>query len=126
MNSGSPSKRETFLESGNLGKVQKKITWASHWFRIRPESNSVCGPFSVQFVLSIVVSREAEGVDQRVDESIKNGGIVSNGEDSRSSSALSHNVETRDLRGSMLVCLSENRENLIPRATQSSRVNSCL
>ena len=102
------------------------ITWASHWFRIRPESNSVCGPFSVQFVLSIVVSREAEGVDERVDESIENGGVVSNGEDSRSSSALSHNVETRNLRGSVFVCLSENRENLIPRSTQSSWVDSSL
>ena len=80
----------------------------------------------MQFVLSIVVSREAEGVDERVDESIENRGIVSNGEDSRSSSALSHKVETRDLRGSMLVGLSENRENFIPRATQSSGVNSCL
>ena len=89
-------------------KKKRKITWASDWLRIRSESNSVRGSFSVQFVLSIVVSREAEGVDERVNESIENGGIVSNGEDSRSSSALSHNVETRDLRGSMLVCLSEN------------------
>ena len=70
--------------------------------------------------------REAEGVDERVDESIENGGVVSNGEDSRSSSALSHNVETRNLRGSVFVCLSENRENLIPRSTQSSWVDSSL
>ena len=110
----------------NSPEKKRKIAWASDWLRIRSESNSIRGSFSVQFVLSIVVSREAEGIDERVNESIENGGIVSNGEDSRSSSALSHNVETRDLRGSVLVRLSENRENFIPRSTQSSGVNSCL
>ena len=116
------------IEESYKGSPQeeRKITWASDWFRIRTESYSIRGSFSVKFVLSIVVSRESEGVDERVNESIENGGKVSNGEDSRSSSALSHNVETRNLRGSVFVCLSENRENLIPRSTQSSWVDSSL